>query len=176
MRQRQYCIPNSKYTVREFDKVAGDKIVLVGLIQGFYLLKVILFFRKETIMKTSKKILVIVSMVALVVFLQFANGCKESNYTSRKSAAAFATSVELCTDCGQIKGSELCCKPDQPKCSSCGLVKGSPGCCNIPAGAETAAICTKCGQIKGTELCCKPGQTKCSSCGLVEGSPGCCKI
>ena len=127
-------------------------------------------------MNAKKKILIFVSMVAVVVFLQFANGCKESTCTSSKSTTASAASVELCTHCGQIKGSELCCKPGQQKCDSCGLVKGSPGCCNIPEGAKTAAICTKCGQIKGTELCCKPGQTKCSVCGLVKGSPGCCKI
>jgi hypothetical protein len=31
-----------------------------------------------------------------------------------------------------MDGSDVCCKPDQPKCTKCGLVKDSPGCCKIP--------------------------------------------
>jgi hypothetical protein len=34
--------------------------------------------------------------------------------------------------CGQIKGGDLCCKPNQLKCAKCGLVQGSPGCCKLP--------------------------------------------
>ena len=37
--------------------------------------------------------------------------------------------VAMCTGCGQIKGSDTCCKPGQPICDGCGMVKGSPGCC-----------------------------------------------
>lgn len=127
-------------------------------------------------MKAKQKCLMIVLMVALVGAVLFANGCKKRESASSKAGQAIAASVELCTHCGQIKGSDLCCKPGQIKCTGCGLVKGSPGCCNIPKGAKTAAICTKCGQIKGGALCCKPDQPKCSKCGLVKGSPGCCKI
>ncbi|MHC4557366.1 MAG: hypothetical protein ACYTFW_09790 [Planctomycetota bacterium] len=127
-------------------------------------------------MKATKKYLMTVTTMAVVLAFLFVNGCKKSDNASSQSGAALAASVELCTDCGQIKGSELCCKPDQPKCDGCGLAKGSPGCCNIPQGAEKAAICTMCGQIKGAELCCKPDQPTCPSCGLVKGSPGCCKI
>ena len=38
----------------------------------------------------------------------------------------------LCTGCGQIKGTDLCCKADAEKCAGCGLAKGSPGCCKLP--------------------------------------------
>lgn len=127
-------------------------------------------------MKGRKTHLTIVATMAVVTILLWANGCKKSDDTGAKSGVAMAASIDLCTDCGQIKGSDLCCKPDQPKCDACGLTKGSPGCCNIPEGAETAALCTKCGQIKGSELCCKPDQATCPDCGLVKGSPGCCKI
>src|SRR4030042_6846224 len=95
-------------------------------------------------MKTRKKYLIIVLALASVGMFLCVNGCKKS------PPSAQAKSIELCTHCGQIKGSDLCCKPGQTKCPSCGLVKGSPGCCNIPEGAKTAAICTACGQIKGT--------------------------
>ena len=103
----------------------------------------------------------------------FVHGCKKSTdeVSNNKS-----DSIALCVKCGQIKGSELCCKPDQVKCASCDLTKGSPGCCKIPKDATTAVLCGHCGQIKGSELCCKPNQPKCSKCGLVKGSPGCCKI
>jgi len=39
--------------------------------------------------------------------------------------------VCLCTFCGQVKGSDKCCKEGAEKCSKCGLDKGSPGCCRI---------------------------------------------
>ncbi|MHC5055106.1 MAG: hypothetical protein ACYTKD_10365 [Planctomycetota bacterium] len=39
--------------------------------------------------------------------------------------------MTLCTSCGEIKGSEKCCKADAAKCGMCGLSKGSPGCCRI---------------------------------------------
>jgi len=127
-------------------------------------------------MKASKELLMIVMAVTLAGVFLGVGSCKKSGESSSKSGQALAASVELCTHCGQIKGAELCCKPDQTKCSDCGLVKGSPGCCNIPKDATKVELCTKCGQIKGTEVCCKPDQTKCSSCGLTKGSPGCCKI
>ncbi len=127
-------------------------------------------------METSKKYqMLMLSMVVLVVGL-YSNGCDKSDEESSKAGQAYAASVELCTDCGQIKGTELCCKPGQVKCAGCSLVKGSPGCCNIPKGATKAELCAKCGQIKGTEVCCKADQPKCTKCGLAKGSPGCCKI
>ena len=123
-------------------------------------------------MKAYKKCMMIMMVMAITLASLGLYGCKKSSEQDK----AVSDSVQLCTECGQIKASPLCCQPNQPKCSSCGLVKGSPGCCKIPKDAKTAEICTKCGQIKGTELCCKPDQPKCSKCGLVEGSPGCCKI
>ena len=122
-------------------------------------------------MYTRKKCIAIGAVMLLFGVMLAGYGCKKT-----ESKVDAAESVALCTKCGQIKGSELCCKPDQTLCDKCGLVKGSPGCCNIPKGATEAAICTKCGQIAGSELCCKPGQTLCDKCGLVKGSPGCCKL
>lgn len=122
-------------------------------------------------MKTGKFITTAMLALSLVGIVFVGISCKKTTPT-----AAAADSVQLCLKCGQIKGSDLCCQPDQEKCSMCGLDKGSPGCCAIPEGAAQAAICTHCGQIKGSELCCKPGQEKCSMCGLVKGSPGCCKL
>jgi len=37
----------------------------------------------------------------------------------------------LCMGCGQVKGSDSCCKAGTPKCAKCGHQKGSPGCCKI---------------------------------------------
>ena len=74
-------------------------------------------------MSTNKKCLPAMVVVVLVGALLFVNGCKK---TEAKG------SVELCTKCGQVKGGELCCKPDQARCIICGLVEGSPGCCKIP--------------------------------------------
>lgn len=103
-------------------------------------------------------------------------GCEAKSKTATESTVS-PGAVALCINCGQIKGSDLCCKPGQTPCPKCGLVKGSPGCCQIAKGSdEPVAICAKCGQIKGSDTCCKPGQTLCAKCGLVEGSPGCCKL
>jgi len=85
----------------------------------------------------------------------------------------------VCSKCGEIKGSILCCKPGATKCLTCGLNKGSIGCCkNLkPAGdSQDVVICAKCGEIKGSAICCKPGVEKCSKCNLNKGAPGCCKI
>ncbi len=112
----------------------------------------------------------ILAGLTLALLTVAGNGCKKSD------TVMAADTVELCLKCGQIKGSDLCCKPGQTLCTDCGLVKGSPGCCSIPEGATSAAICTKCGQIAGTDLCCKPDQPLCPKCGLVAGSPGCCKL
>ena len=103
-------------------------------------------------------------------------GCQSSG--DSKSEEEKSTKTLLCAKCGQIKGSDLCCKPEQEICSKCELVKGSPGCCVLPKGTtEDVELCTKCGLIKGSDQCCKiEGKTMCSKCGLVKGSPGCCLI
>jgi hypothetical protein len=83
-------------------------------------------------MNIRKKHLMIAATMAVFVVFLGVNGCKKSDNAGAKSGAVYASSVELCIDCGQIKGSELCCKSDQVKCESCGLAKGSPGCCKLP--------------------------------------------
>ena len=82
----------------------------------------------------------------------------------------------LCFKCGQIKGSDLCCKAGAEKCPKCGLHKGAPGCCRLKGAKEDVCLCTYCGEIKGSEKCCKPGAMKCEKCGLNMKSPGCCRI
>ncbi|MBW8014736.1 MAG: hypothetical protein FVQ82_00995 [Planctomycetes bacterium] len=125
-------------------------------------------------MKICKKSLFVVLAIVIVGAFVCINGCdKKDSGTVR---VAKAGSVDLCIKCGQIKGTDSCCKPDQAKCTGCGLAKGSPGCCNIPKDATAAALCTKCGQLKGSDSCCKPGAVKCDKCGLAKGSPGCCKL
>ncbi len=89
-----------------------------------------------------------------------------------------AAILQICVKCGEIKGSDECCKLEgKAKCAMCGLIKGSPGCCKIPKGQMIVRICPKCGEIKGSDECCKlEGRTICPMCGLIKGSPGCCKI
>ncbi len=86
----------------------------------------------------------------------------------------------LCSKCGQVKGSDLCCKAGAEKCSKCGLHKGSPGCCRIKSIVEKTGkdvcLCTYCGEVKGSDKCCKPDSMKCDKCGLNKMSPGCCRI
>ena len=82
----------------------------------------------------------------------------------------------LCYKCGQVKGSDKCCKPGATLCTKCGLHKGSPGCCRLAGAKADVCLCTYCGEIKGSAKCCKPGAKKCTSCGLNAGSPGCCRI
>ena len=86
-----------------------------------------------------------------------------------------AASVTLCGDCGQFKGTDVCCNAEAPKCDGCSLAKGSPGCCKIEAD-EDVALCTGCGQAKGTTDCCKADAPQCDGCELAKGSPGCCKM
>lgn len=93
-----------------------------------------------------------------------------------KAAKTKPAAATVCLKCGQLKGTEVCCKEGQKKCAKCGLVKGSPGCCKIPKGAKEVKVCTSCGQFKGSSVCCRKGQEKCTACGLVKGSPGCCRL
>ena len=83
--------------------------------------------------------------------------------------------VSLCGNCGQVKGSNVCCKADAETCATCSLAKGAPGCCIMNKG-DTVALCAQCGHIAGMDSCCKEGAEKCATCELVKGSPGCCKI
>jgi rhodanese-related sulfurtransferase len=46
-----------------------------------------------------------------------------------KDAGEKCETAALCPTCGQILGSDVCCKADAPKCDKCGMAQGSPGCC-----------------------------------------------
>ncbi len=117
-----------------------------------------------TIRLLSRLFVVIVACLALA-------GCQSSSKTVAPGA------LSLCTNCGQIDGTDQCCRPGAPTCAKCGLAKGSPGCCVIEQGSsEPVAVCTACGQIKGSAQCCRPGTPTCAKCGLAKGSPGCCKL
>ena len=84
-------------------------------------------------MKTGKKLLVFLMIMVLALSLLAVNGCKKiSDEDETAAVTSVVDSVQLCSHCGHVKGSDLCCKPGQEKCPKCGLVKGSPGCCKIP--------------------------------------------
>jgi hypothetical protein len=81
----------------------------------------------------------------------------------------------ICVKCGQIEGTEVCCKTEGVEsCPMCQRHKGSPGCCKDLEG-EHIEVCLKCGQIEGTADCCKEGAEACEKCGWVKGSALCCK-
>lgn len=113
-------------------------------------------------------------MVASIVVVQ---GCKKSeDEPVPEPGVAIGATVDICLDCGQVEGSDICCADDAEKCASCGLAKGSPGCCKIPEGATEFQLCTACGQVKDSDVCCAADAEKCDLCGLAKGSPGCCKL
>ena len=73
-----------------------------------------------------------------------------------QTAAATVADVKgqkLCLKCGQIKGSEKCCKSGQKLCKKCGLVKDSPGCCKIPKDAKAAYYCPKTKKVMTSADC-----------------------
>lgn len=39
--------------------------------------------------------------------------------------------IVICPGCGEVKGSDNCCKPGAKKCPKCSLNNGAPGCCKI---------------------------------------------
>ncbi len=80
----------------------------------------------------AKRMRIVVGMVlALPVFFV---GCAQSgdvahDHDHPHAAAVFA----LCNDCGEVKGTDKCCKEEgRDKCPDCGMFKGSPGCCKLP--------------------------------------------
>ena len=102
-------------------------------------------------------------------------GCQTSETSTDNIVSPGA--VSICTNCGDVKGSDTCCAPDAVTCGGCGLHKGSIGCCQIEKGStETVMVCTSCGYFKGSDECCQDGGATCAGCGLKKGSPGCCKI
>ena len=85
--------------------------------------------------------------------------------------------VTLCGLCGEIKGSEKCCKEGVAGCANCGLHKGSVLCCSTAiSGRRDVVLCRKCGHVAFSKKCCQTGASTCPKCGLHKGSPGCCKI
>lgn len=94
---------------------------------------------------------------------------------SAQTEATKDARVVLCGKCGELKGSELCCKADMKLCEQCGLHLDSPGCCKIKKG-DDVVLCSKCGEIKGSENCCKEGIELCPKCKLHKDSPGCCHL
>ena len=99
-------------------------------------------------MKTLSIIAVVVTALILSTQTVSANcgSCKADVKQNVKKACDVKSKTEfqkLCLKCGQVKGTEECCKPGQKLCKSCGLVKGSPGCCKIPKGAKKAYYCPK---------------------------------
>ena len=78
-------------------------------------------------------LLLIVSLLAvgLVGGCGSASDSKAPSNAAEVSKDSDANAAAICIKCGQIKGSDLCCKPGQELCSKCGLVKGAPGCCKI---------------------------------------------
>ena len=120
----------------------------------------------------------VLMMLALTVA-----GCEkaetESGLTDVKDQVAKVadTQIQLCSQCGQIKGTEKCCLADAAKCSKCSLAKGSPACCrSLDFTQGPVLLCRSCGQVKGSDLCCAKDAAQCEKCSLAKGSPGCCKI
>lgn len=104
-------------------------------------------------MSINRKCLMAVMVTAVLGILLWGTGFKKSGKESSNDERTGKTVILLCIKCGQIKSSELCCKPDQIKCPKCGLTKGSPGCCKIPEGAQIAAFCTECDKVIVNRVC-----------------------
>ena len=81
-------------------------------------------------MKTKSLVLVLAIVMVGMIFL--AGGCKKDEPQSLTDIAKTEMNKALCAKCGQIKGSDVCCKEGAVKCDKCGLDKGSPGCCKLP--------------------------------------------
>lgn len=113
-----------------------------------------------------KSIAVLFCVVALTAI-----GCGQSSTQTIPEAEITPVSLELCGDCGQVKGSDSCCAEDGEECK-CGFHKGSPACCKLEKTGEDIALCVKCGEQAGGEKCCAEGEV--CDCGFHKGSPACC--
>jgi hypothetical protein len=130
---------------------------------------------RNTVMKNSRREFLAGSAAAAAGIVAISIGGSVDQALGAATGKKPGTCV-LCFKCGQIKGSDLCCKKGAKKCSKCGLHKGSPGCCRLDGAKKPVCLCTYCGEIKGSAKCCKAGVACCSKCGLHKGSPGCCRI
>jgi len=73
-------------------------------------------------MKKSFWLLAVIAAVAVGSIGAYADGCP----CAKKQDAAAQSAI--CPKCGELTGSDKCCKPAAEKCAKCGLDKGSPGC------------------------------------------------
>lgn len=121
----------------------------------------------------TKNLIFLSAIVLLMGMIACNSGTKTTNEKAKLTSSVKDSTLVLCGECGEIKGSDKCCVANAEKCDKCGLDKDSPGCCKIKGDTE---LCTKCGQIKGSDKCCVANAVKCDKCGLDKGSPGCCKI
>ncbi len=124
-----------------------------------------------------RRLSLVMAAVASALMLGACQGKKSSSAKPAETTdAKTAGKILICVKCGQVKGSDVCCKEGAAKCGMCGLHKDSPGCCRLGKATEDVCLCTHCGEIKGSDKCCKEGAAKCSKCGLNKDSPGCCRI
>ena len=124
-----------------------------------------------------RKILLIVACTLVPLAMLLASCEKKESSPTKTTQAGQKAPVTLCAHCGEIKGSEKCCRADAVKCTACGLNKGASACCkNIDFSQGSVQLCPKCGQGKGSEKCCAADAAKCPACGLNKGAPGCCSM
>lgn len=78
--------------------------------------------------------LLIVAALAGVVLAGCGGGDQDNKAddTAGQKSSAGGDVALLCAKCGEVKGSDECCKLEGKEiCDKCGLIKGSPGCCKI---------------------------------------------
>ena len=80
-------------------------------------------------MKTQK-ILLLGSSVFLIFSCSKSKNLsnEQGSVTSKSETVAVGSDIVFCGQCGQIKGTSVCCSKEAARCS-CGAIKGSPGCC-----------------------------------------------
>lgn len=106
--------------------------------------------RKGCVMKC--KMMLVMMAVTAAAFVSYAGGpcCAAKAAKAEEAGAAVkASSISadapaLCGKCGQVAGSELCCKEGAAACPKCGMHAGSPGCmacCKAMKSGDKAAGC-----------------------------------
>jgi len=131
-----------------------------------------------------KKIVVMLIVVASTVSMSYGAGCPFSKCGVGKSKKAAATCtkaqkqacvVDVCTSCGEVKGSAKCCKADAKKCKDCGLNKKSPSCCKLGA-AKAQKACGTCPKTaKAKAACSAKNKADCGTCPkAAKATKSCC--
>ncbi|MEO1618670.1 MAG: hypothetical protein AAFV88_22665 [Planctomycetota bacterium] len=117
------------------------------------------------------------SLCLAVLLMTTLIGCGSDEATPEtpetpETATPVSLTGDVCGKCGDIAGTETCCKGET---CSCGMQKGSALCCS---GVESSDVvyCKDCGFGKGTDECCSDDNTACTKCGLAAGSDLCCKV